>query len=187
MKGAGIRYLVDMRKYLLAACLVSGVAVIGIGVRASRRRPSVPPIRLVTDARLLAADSSGEWLTYGRDYANRRFVPFTQINRRTVHRWRRDGLSERQADRLATSIGYHPAEVWPQIADAWGIALTHHRLSCAWCCRAADGSALESGELSIQVTVVVRFVRAPRWAGALRPVGRRRGVELFQSARELLM
>src|ERR1700730_16108798 len=46
----------------------------------------------------------------------------------------------------------------------------------AWCCRAADGSALESGELSIQVTVVVRFVRAPRWAGALRPAGRRRGV-----------
>ena len=46
----------------------------------------MPPIRLVTDARLLAADSSGEWLTYGRDYANRRFVPFTQINRRTVHR-----------------------------------------------------------------------------------------------------
>ena len=49
-----------MRKYLLAACLVSGVAVIGIGVRAFRRRPSVPPIRLVTDARLLAADSSGQ-------------------------------------------------------------------------------------------------------------------------------
>src|SRR6266699_3175487 len=28
---------------------------------------------------------------------------------------------------------------------------------------------------AFQVTVVVRIVRAPRWAGALRPSGRRRG------------
>jgi alcohol dehydrogenase (cytochrome c) len=35
---------------------------------------------------LLAADTAGEWLTYGRDFSNRRFAPFTQINRETVQR-----------------------------------------------------------------------------------------------------
>lgn len=44
-----------------------------------------PPARPVTDARLLAADSApGEWLTYGRDYANQRFSPVTRIDRRNV-------------------------------------------------------------------------------------------------------
>jgi glucose dehydrogenase len=44
-----------------------------------------PPTRPATDARLLAADlAPGEWLTYGRDYANQRFSPLTQIDRRNV-------------------------------------------------------------------------------------------------------
>lgn len=75
-----------MRKLILAACLVLGATAIGLIVRARGPRPPVPPLHPVTDARLLAADSGGEWLTYGRDYGNRRFAPFTQINRQTVHR-----------------------------------------------------------------------------------------------------
>ena len=44
-----------------------------------------PPTRPLTDGRLLTADSApGEWLTYGRDYANQRFSPLSQIDRRNV-------------------------------------------------------------------------------------------------------
>ena len=42
---------------------------------------------LIDDARLKAAASeSGNWLLYGRDYANQRFSPLDQINLRTVKR-----------------------------------------------------------------------------------------------------
>ncbi|MBI1397857.1 MAG: PQQ-binding-like beta-propeller repeat protein [Betaproteobacteria bacterium] len=41
----------------------------------------------VDDARLLRADADhADWLTYGRDYANRRFSPLAQINRGNVGR-----------------------------------------------------------------------------------------------------
>jgi glucose dehydrogenase len=52
-----------------------------------RRKPVAAPLPLrpVTDARLLAADSSpGEWLTYGHDYANQRFSRLTEIDRHNV-------------------------------------------------------------------------------------------------------
>lgn len=32
---------------------------------------------------------------------------------RQVYRWRASGLTEPQADRLAVTLGLHPAEVWP--------------------------------------------------------------------------
>ncbi len=37
----------------------------------------------------------------------------TDSTRRTVQRWRHDGLSPRQADRAAIRAGFHPANVWP--------------------------------------------------------------------------
>jgi quinohemoprotein ethanol dehydrogenase len=40
----------------------------------------------VDDARLTAAASSAEWLTIGRDYAETRFSPLTQINSSNVGR-----------------------------------------------------------------------------------------------------
>lgn len=44
-----------------------------------------PPVRPVTDSRLLRADSSpADWLNHGRDYANQRFSPLTQIDRENV-------------------------------------------------------------------------------------------------------
>jgi PQQ-dependent dehydrogenase (methanol/ethanol family) len=44
----------------------------------------------VTEARLRAAPASQDgWLTYGRDWSNRRYVPLTEINRRTVTGLRR--------------------------------------------------------------------------------------------------
>lgn len=38
------------------------------------------------------------------------------VTKRTVQRWRRFGLSERQADLLAVQEGLHPLSVWPE----WG-------------------------------------------------------------------
>jgi alcohol dehydrogenase (cytochrome c) len=40
--------------------------------------------RPVTEERLRAAPATDGWLTYGRDWSNRRYVPLTEINRRTV-------------------------------------------------------------------------------------------------------
>lgn len=40
------------------------------------------------------------------------------VSARTVHRWKRDGLSARQADRLAVALGFHPLHLWPE----WGSA-----------------------------------------------------------------
>jgi alcohol dehydrogenase (cytochrome c)/quinohemoprotein ethanol dehydrogenase len=42
-----------------------------------------PPTEGVTDAMIAAADG-GEWLTYGRDYAEQRFSPLTQIDDKSV-------------------------------------------------------------------------------------------------------
>ena len=48
------------------------------------RRPS-EPARPVTEARLRAAPAAGDgWLTYGYDWGNRRSVPLTEINPKTV-------------------------------------------------------------------------------------------------------
>lgn len=39
--------------------------------------------------------------------------------RATVAQWAQRGLNERQADRAAIAVGFHPAEVW---ADWWEVA-----------------------------------------------------------------
>ena len=42
-----------------------------------------------------------------------RTVAVTGVNRQTAHRWRTEGLSPLQADRVAGMLGLHPAEIWP--------------------------------------------------------------------------
>lgn len=37
-----------------------------------------------------------------------------RVHRRQLYRWRRYGVTIDQADTLAITAGYHPAEVWPQ-------------------------------------------------------------------------
>ncbi|MFL5518495.1 MAG: pyrroloquinoline quinone-dependent dehydrogenase [Gemmatimonadales bacterium] len=64
---------------LLALLLAAGVAALFLWPVKHHR--AVHP---VTDAMLLQADSGGEWLTYGRDYSNQRFVPYTEINRGSI-------------------------------------------------------------------------------------------------------
>ena len=46
----------------------------------------------------------------------RELAEILDISPRTVHRYRKGGLSAIQADRIAVSAGFHPAEVWP---DWW--------------------------------------------------------------------
>lgn len=39
-----------------------------------------------------------------------------RVDRRTVHRWRHEGLTLEVADDVAVRLGFHPSEVWP---DWW--------------------------------------------------------------------
>jgi alcohol dehydrogenase (cytochrome c) len=77
------------------------------------REPRLAAVGPVTDSMLLAADSGGEWLTYGRDFANRRFAPFSQINRVTVRRLK--PLWRQGARRLIKS--YLRTESTPVVVD----------------------------------------------------------------------
>jgi alcohol dehydrogenase (cytochrome c) len=74
-----------MNKRLLILLVVLAAAAVLVLQRRSNA-PRVGSLRPITDSILLAADSGSEWLIYGRDFTNRRFVPFTQINRQTVAR-----------------------------------------------------------------------------------------------------
>jgi hypothetical protein len=37
----------------------------------------------------------------------------TETCRRTVQRWKHDGMTVDQADRAAVKAGFHPANIWP--------------------------------------------------------------------------
>jgi alcohol dehydrogenase (cytochrome c) len=72
----------DARPALLATLLLLAGSV-GCGGKDSH--PQADISRPVTDERLRAAPATGgEWLSYGRDWSNRRYVPLTEINRKTV-------------------------------------------------------------------------------------------------------
>ena len=38
------------------------------------------------------------------------------VTRRTIHRWKQNGIPAHQADRAAINAGQHPGNVWP---DQW--------------------------------------------------------------------
>lgn len=58
----------------------------GAGAIPSLPLPPLPPLPPVTDQRLLdATTNTSDWLTYGHDYTNRRYVALDQINTRNVH------------------------------------------------------------------------------------------------------
>lgn len=45
--------------------------------------------------------------------SDRDIAQATNTCRRTVQRWKHDGMSVDQADRAAVRAGYHPANIWP--------------------------------------------------------------------------
>jgi alcohol dehydrogenase (cytochrome c)/quinohemoprotein ethanol dehydrogenase len=66
--------------------LLAAAALLGL-VACSASTPDKPaaPTRGVTDA-MIAAPPAGEWLSYGRDYAEQRFSPLDAINQASVGR-----------------------------------------------------------------------------------------------------
>ena len=65
-----------MRLKLLAAVCLLPLAACG-------KHASAPVTSGVTDA-MIAAAPEGEWLTYGRDYAEQRFSPLTLVSDQNV-------------------------------------------------------------------------------------------------------
>jgi alcohol dehydrogenase (cytochrome c)/quinohemoprotein ethanol dehydrogenase len=71
-------------RWIVAACAalaLAGCKQASTGGAVSQA--SAAPTTGVTDAMIAAADGS-EWLTYGRDYAEQRFSPLTQVSDKTV-------------------------------------------------------------------------------------------------------
>jgi alcohol dehydrogenase (cytochrome c) len=102
-----------MRKFVpgMLALLALAAAALALLVRSPDSRP--PALRPITDSMLIAAQSGGDWLTYGRNFANQRFAPYTQINRQTVHRL--EPLWKQGNRRLIKS--YMRPESTPLVAD----------------------------------------------------------------------
>ena len=72
----------DARPALLATLLLLAGSA---GCGGKDAHPASDVSRPVTDERLRAAPTTQDgWLSYGRDWSNRRYVPLTEINRQTV-------------------------------------------------------------------------------------------------------
>lgn len=70
-----------LSRWIAAAC--AALALAGCSRGDDKAEPSSLPTSGVTDAMIAAADGN-EWLTYGRDYAEQRFSPLTQISDKNV-------------------------------------------------------------------------------------------------------
>jgi quinohemoprotein ethanol dehydrogenase len=85
--------------------VVAATAVAALLAACSRQdaaRPAVaapPPAAAVDDARLLAADSGDEWVSYGRSYSEQRYSPLKQIDRTNVAKLGLAWSAQFEADR----------------------------------------------------------------------------------------
>src|SRR6187551_3744319 len=71
-------------RWIVAACAALALAGCSKGVSTGGgQSATAAPTTGVTDAMIAAADGN-EWLTYGRDYAEQRFSPLTQVSDKTV-------------------------------------------------------------------------------------------------------
>jgi alcohol dehydrogenase (cytochrome c) len=102
-----------MRKIVIGTIALLGLGIAALTMHLRSRNAPLPAQRPVTDSMLLAAKSTGDWLTYGRDFSNQRFAPFTQINRETAPRLK--PLWRQGARRLIKS--YLRTESTPVVAD----------------------------------------------------------------------
>src|SRR5262245_41433812 len=82
-----------MRHVLIAAALCGLTLLAGCGQKtqdsgtAAASTPPAQKFAAVDSARLLAANepqNAGQWMSYGRDYAEQRFSPLKSINTDTV-------------------------------------------------------------------------------------------------------
>ena len=102
-----------MRKIVFGTIVLLGLGIAALAMHLRSRNAPLPGLRPVTDSMLLAAKSTGDWLTYGRDFSNQRFAPFIQINRETAPRLK--PLWRQGARRLIKS--YLRTESTPVVAD----------------------------------------------------------------------
>jgi quinohemoprotein ethanol dehydrogenase len=154
----------------LVACLIS---MLGVGYAAQP----------IDDARLTAAASSAEWLTIGRDYAETRFSPLTQINSSNVGRlglaWSYDTQSLRGLEAtplVADGVMYSSAD-WSNVfaVDArtgrqlwrWDAKADRIRGARACCDVVNRGLALYKGKIYVGV-IDGRLVALDAATGALR-------------------
>jgi hypothetical protein len=77
-----------------------------------KRYPFAPLEAAVTVADGLRLDRTGHPVTSSRIVADALGRTIQQ-----VYRWRKIGVTADQADELAMRAGFHPFEVWPEIAD----------------------------------------------------------------------
>lgn len=93
-----------------------GEFVISVHMRRYTRRPLPlePLLRLVGGS---PGRDAQEWKP-AHHLADRLALKYPHLNetaRRTrVYRWRRNGLTVREADELATLLGQHPSAIWPE-------------------------------------------------------------------------
>jgi quinohemoprotein ethanol dehydrogenase len=154
----------------LVACVIS---MLGVGYAAQP----------IDDARLTAAASSAEWLTIGRDYAETRFSPLTQINSSNVGRlglaWSYDTQSLRGLEAtplVADGVMYSSAD-WSNVfaVDArtgrqlwrWDAKADRIRGARACCDVVNRGLALYKGKIYVGV-IDGRLAALDAATGALR-------------------
>jgi glucose dehydrogenase len=149
----------------------------------AERAPVV--IAPVTDARLLAPDSApGEWISHGRDYANQRYSPLSQIDRGTVRGlvklWNHnphsrftkpvrnestplvvDGMVIYTAgDNLVLAVDARTGqELWRH---------EHRRGATALCCGPVNRGVALHGDLVFVATLDARLIALDRRTGAVR-------------------
>ena len=154
-------------------CAIGMLSMLGVGHAAQP----------IDDARLTAAASSSEWLTIGRDYAETRFSPLTQINSSNVGRlglaWSYDTQSLRGLEAtplVADGVVYSSAD-WSNVfaVDArtgrqlwrWDAKADRIRGARACCDVVNRGLALYKGRIYVGV-IDGRLAALDAATGALR-------------------
>jgi alcohol dehydrogenase (cytochrome c) len=165
----------------LAAIVLALLAVRGAGTRAPGHRASraVPGFAAVTDATLLeAAKSPAEWVMYGRDFANTRFSPLSEINLRTVRRLRpvwvhqAGGMPDRQestplvADGVLYYTAPHNVVIALNVRTGTELWRYKHRLG-PWsgCCGAVNRGVALYGDKVYLATLDAHLVALRRRTG----------------------
>jgi PQQ-dependent dehydrogenase (methanol/ethanol family) len=171
--------------------LLGLLVIVGLAFALRNRSPQAVAgdLRPVTEARLRSADSAGGgWISYGRDYGNRRYAPLARITRDNVTRlravWHYDprGSSGRIESTPLVADGmmiYTDRDNLVIALDArTGHRIWHYRPKlgpAALCCGLVNRGVALAGDKVYLATLDARLVALDRRTGTLRweqPVAR---------------